>query len=104
MDPEEFAGLSCSVTELLEAGQPSAWAAVREGVESRLPLCQVGLPNKLGDEVVVDRLACQFLRADDPRVQKFKPFAHSPVTWFRIPFVQVLVVGSQRSLPQRSWL
>lgn len=93
MDPEEFAGLTCSVQELLPPSQPSLWAAVREGIETRLPLRSVGLNNKAGNSVSVDRLNIQFLSFQDPRVLRFRPFAHSPVTWFRIPFVHIIVVS-----------
>lgn len=39
---------------------------------------------------------CRFLSASDPRLQKLRQFAHSPVTWFRNPFVQLVLVSGPR--------
>ena len=36
---------------------------------------------------------CRFLAATDPRLQKLRQFSHSPVTWFRNPFVHLVVVS-----------
>ncbi len=37
--------------------------------------------------------ACRFVASSDKRLQRLRPFAHSPVVWFRHPYAHVLLVS-----------
>jgi hypothetical protein len=44
----------------------------------------------------------RFLSAADPRLQKLRQFAHSPVTWFRNPFVLLVLVRPAAWVPRHA--
>lgn len=37
-------------------------------------------------------VTCRFLLSTNERVQRLKPFASNPVTWFRSPYAQLVLV------------
>lgn len=40
-------------------------------------------------------MTCRYVLGSDPRLERLKPFAHSPVTWFRNPFALLIVVRAR---------
>ncbi|GAB4816227.1 hypothetical protein N2152v2_003273 [Parachlorella kessleri] len=73
------------------------WTPLYEHLKRRLPLRQITFRNKFGVQATVDELPVQFLAATDPRLQKLRQFSHSPVTWFRNPFVHLVVVSCEEA-------
>ncbi|GLC41257.1 hypothetical protein PLESTM_001176900, partial [Pleodorina starrii] len=99
---DEYGGLFLvSVDDL---GVQGLWANSKDLLESRAVLHNLLLHNKLGRAVNVDRLALQFVASGDKRLQRLRPFAHSPVVWFRHPYVHLLLVSSVDAADYRSVL
>ena len=42
---------------------------------------------------------CRYLPSTDTRLEGIKPYAHSPVNWFRNPYVHLLLVSSVQDWP-----
>ena len=42
---------------------------------------------------------CRYLPSTDTRLEGIKPYAHSPVNWFRNPYVHLLLVSSMQDWP-----
>lgn len=50
--------------------------------------------DKFGTDVTVGHLPIQFLPIGDSSLSKLRAHAHSPVSWFRLPYAQVVLVCS----------
>lgn len=61
-------------------------------VETRLPLTNLTLANKLGRYTQIERLQLQYVLSSDKRLLRLKPFMKSPVTWFRAPYAHIILV------------
>ncbi|KAK9858891.1 hypothetical protein WJX84_005283, partial [Apatococcus fuscideae] len=71
------------------------WPSISEALDARLPLRSVPLRNKFGNTLTVDKLPVQYLLSDDARLKRLRPYAHSPVTWFRNPFACLILVSCE---------
>ena len=67
-------------------------AAAGQLLEARAPLQGLMLANKFGRPAQVARVPVAYVPAGDKRLQRLRPFSHSPVTWFRNPYVHVILV------------
>ncbi|GFR46523.1 hypothetical protein Agub_g8109, partial [Astrephomene gubernaculifera] len=103
MDQEdEYGGLFLvSVDDL---GVPGLWSSVKDLLESRSLLHQLTLHNKVGRAVAVERMALTLVPSGDKRLQRLRPFAHSPVVWFRHPYAHLLLVSTADASEYRSAL
>ncbi|KXZ42764.1 hypothetical protein GPECTOR_119g395 [Gonium pectorale] len=82
------------VVSVDDLGITGLWASVRNLLESRSTLSNLTLHNKVGRAVPVERLSLQFVASGDRRLQRLRPFAHSPVVWFRHPYAHLLLVST----------
>lgn len=44
----------------------------------------------------------RYVLSTDPQLQRLRPYAQSPVTWFRNPYATLIVVSAGR-LMHRTW-
>lgn len=53
--------------------------------------------------MMMPRLAalCRYVLSHDKRLQRLKPFSHSPVTWFRNPYAHIILVSRDPHLVGR---
>ncbi|KAK9863262.1 hypothetical protein WJX84_010782, partial [Apatococcus fuscideae] len=91
MDLADFGARFVTAVEDLSG----VWPSVSQALDARLPLRNVPLRNKFGNTLTVDKLPVQYLLSDDPRLQRLRPYAHSPVTWFRNPFACLVLVSCE---------
>ncbi|GLI61031.1 hypothetical protein VaNZ11_003295, partial [Volvox africanus] len=103
MDQEdEYGGLF--LVSVDGVGRPGLWDTTKGLLESRSTLHNLVLHNKLGRAVTVERLALQFVPSWDKRLHRLRPFAHSAVVWFRLPFAHLLLVSTVDSSEYRNVL
>ncbi|KAL6746613.1 hypothetical protein V8C86DRAFT_3034533, partial [Haematococcus lacustris] len=95
MDGDEELGSSfvISVDELGLTGW-GGWSSVKEVFESRLPLRNVVVRNKLGRPTHLSSVSAQFLLSSDKRLLRLKQMASSQVAWSRTPYVHLMLVST----------
>ncbi|GMH45221.1 hypothetical protein BSKO_13178 [Bryopsis sp. KO-2023] len=85
-----------------DISERTLWPAISEPLKARMPLYGLIFENKFGKSVHVQELDVEFLLSKHQKIQRLKPYKHSPISWFKFPYAHIIVVTSWESADYKS--